>query len=295
MSKRKITKEIQLVQNFKSLATAYQEISQYKMRLTRDSILKNREFLEEISEIFFDVKLSYISILALLLRHHRKNGILQFAGIEKNGKKIAVLVTANAKHYGTIVTRVFDTFFTEIQKQPCDIFILGKVGRALFDAKQTGRDYAYFEIPDTDSTVDTLAPLIEHLLPYEKVIVYYGKFLNVLSQTPVAVNISGDKPLEEKTLQEHAFTYLFEPHVEEILHFFQTQVFTSLFNQSVHEGELARHASRITSMEETIRLIEETVKILQKQEKMTLIGESNKRQLQQLSGMALWEEDIDYG
>ncbi len=284
----KLKQEMRLVKSFESLATAYQEISIYKMRLTRASILKNREFLEHLSEIFFDVRMSYMSILELLLRHHQKNGVIQFAGVQKNGKQVDILVTANTKLYGNIVNHVFDSFEREIQTHTSDLFIMGKVGKSLFDNLQSGRDYYYFEISDTDSTAESLAPIISKILPYEKVVVYYGKYVNVLTQTPVAVSISGDKPIEPPETPTHDFKFLFEPDLEEILHFFQSQVFTSLFNQSIHEGELARHASRITSMEETLKHIEEVFGKLNKKEKQLASDQIDKKQQEVLAGITLW-------
>jgi F0F1-type ATP synthase gamma subunit len=286
---RSVTHEKNLVHSFKDLVTSYQELSLYKMRLTRSAILKNREFLEELAEIFFDVKMSYVNLLASFLMYHQKNGKKQFAGVTKNGKQIDILITANAKLYGSLPTRVFDAFFKDIQLHTADLFIIGKIGRALFDAKHTGRSYAYFEIPDTASTADALSPLISHILPYERVMVYYGKYVNMLTQTPVAVSITGDKPNEEKD-SAHIYRFLFEPHLEEILHFFQSQVFTSLFNQSVHEGELARHASRITSMEQAVVHIEEALKNLERQEKHMQLKLMNKKQLDLFAGMSIWDE-----
>lgn len=284
----KVRREKKLVNSFKSLATAYQEISLYKMRLTRASILRNREFLEELSEIFFDVKTTYMDILEILLRQH--HGVKLPAGIKKNGKQIDVLVTANTKLYGSIVGRVFETFYREIQTHDSDLFLIGKIGKDLFDAKHTNRTYAYFEIPDTGTTAQTLEPIISHILPYEKVVMYYGKYVNVITQTPVSAIISGDKPIVENQEQNHVFKFLFEPQLEEILYFFQTQVVASFFNQSVHEGELARHASRITSMEEALKNIEEAIKKLTLLQKKLKMDTMNKKQLQLLSGMSLWEE-----
>lgn len=288
----KVRREKKLVNSFKSLATAYQEISLYKMRLTRDSILKNRQFLEDLSDIFFDVKTSYIDLLEILLRHHEKDGIKQFAGLMKNGKQIDCLVSANAKHYGDIINRVFETFYHDIQTHTSDIFIIGKTGRELFDAKNTNRQYAYFEIPDGGSTVASLEPIISHILPYDRVVMYYGKYVNVLTQSPVSESISGDKPLTPEEKQTHVFKFLFEPELQEILHFFQTQVVASHFNQNVHEGELARHASRITAMEDALKNIEDALKKLSLLEKKIIMDTGNKKQLQLLSGMSLWDEDV---
>jgi F-type H+-transporting ATPase subunit gamma len=281
-----IRKEKKLVESFQDIAVAYQEISLYTMQRIRSSILKNREFLEELSEIFFDVKISYLTIFSLLLKN-RKNP-LQIAKVKKNGKQIDILITNNSHLAGSLSQRVFEKFYQDIQTHTSDIFIIGKVGKELFEQKKSDKTYAYFEIPEESTPVTTLAPIINHILPYEKVNVYYGKFINVLTQEVVTMNLSGDQPIDGQNVHEKVFHFLFEPRLEDILYFFQTQVVTSLFNQSVHEGELARHASRITAMEDALRNIEEVLKKLTMQERKITQKRENKKQLQLLSGMQLW-------
>lgn len=282
---REITSERELIKGFQDIATAYQEISLYTMQKVRTSILRNREFLEELSEIFFDVKMSYMNMLPLLLHHRVKEGILQG---KKNGKAIDVLITSNTHLIGSLSQRVFDTFYQNIQQDTADIFIIGNVGKELFDEKKIKRTYAYFALPDDNKKVSDIAPIIEHILLYEKVNVYYGKFVNVLTQQPTKENISGDQPLESTKDNEKVFHFLFEPKLEDILAFFQTQVVTSLMNQSIHEGELAHHASRITTMEEALRQAEIILKQLDKQAKKFTEEKENKKQLQLLSSMQLW-------
>ncbi len=43
--------------------------------------------------------------------------------------------------------------------------------------------------------------------------------------------------------------FLFEPSIEKILGFFETEIFASLFDQTIRESQLAKLASRILAMD----------------------------------------------
>jgi F0F1-type ATP synthase gamma subunit len=56
--------------------------------------------------------------------------------------------------------------------------------------------------------------------------------------------------------------FIFEPTLEKIFHFFETQIMANLFSQTLLENQLARHASRVNAMEEALGHIEEESKKL---------------------------------
>jgi F0F1-type ATP synthase gamma subunit len=112
--------------------------------------------------------------------------------------------------------------------------------------------------------------------------------------------VSGEQDLDEakqeaeKTLKEkekkkeQPFTFFFEPSLETILNFFEAQIFSSILNQTAHENELARYASRIKAMEEALTNIHGRIKILKAAERRLANLESNRKQLASLAGVSLW-------
>ena len=57
--KKLILEELEALQTIKDLAQSYEEIAIVKMQQIRDSVLKTRDFLADISDVYVDLKASY--------------------------------------------------------------------------------------------------------------------------------------------------------------------------------------------------------------------------------------------
>src|SRR5258708_7377513 len=125
----------------------------------------------------------------------------------------------------------------------------------MYENSGNGRPYEYFEIPDATVDVVHIKKLMEKFLQYEKVNVFYGKFGNVVKQSPIESSISGEDIFETETLSQvpREDRFIFEPTLQKIFHFFETQIMANLFSQTLLENQLARHASRVNAMEEEMK------------------------------------------
>ncbi len=161
----------------------------------------------------------------------------------------------------------------------------------MYDNSGVGRKYEYFEIPDTTVEIDHIKKLMQKFIQYEKVYVYYGKFGNVVKQSPIATSISGEDIFEAEVITPtpREDRFIFEPTLEKIFHFFETQIMTNLFSQTLLENQLARHASRVNAMEEALIHIEEESKKLNRVKNTVKHQLQNKKQLETMSGVVLWD------
>lgn len=289
--KNKLSQEQDLMKTLEMLTQAYEEISIMRMQATKSSVLQNRDFLSGIGEIYYDVKTSYKNQIEKLLKQkHQGKKLTAQIPILTNGKSVCVLVCSNAKLYGDIIAKTFNLFIQNIINGDSDIVIVGKAGRQLFVQSGIKKTYTYFEIPDSQMGFEDLKPLINHLVAYEKITLFYGKLINVINQEATSASISGEEPFEKpKNEEAQQKSFLFEPTLEKILIFFQTQILTALFKQVVHEGELARNASRIKAMDlahqEILKRLAQTDIIRKKISRIR----SNNRQQETLSSMYLWQ------
>src|SRR5690606_10040815 len=123
---------------------------------------------------------------------------------------------------------------------------------------------------------DNLEKLIRHLVQYKTIKVYHGKYKTVVTQDSVVTDISAgtDTSDVENTNED----YIFEPSIEDILMFFETQVFTSLFDQVLRESQLARYASRILAMDSASANISNRIKEARIERLMAIHKEINKKQ-----------------
>ncbi len=243
-----IDEEIMQVKSLKTLVEVYGEIASTRMMKVRDSVLKNRSFLGAINDIFQDSLASYAKKLSGLVKKGKlkKGGRVTF--LAHNGKTVAVLVSANTGFYGEVVGATFRKFIEEIKNQDVEVAIVGKLGRTLFLEKEPQRPYTYFDLPDYNVSQAKLSVLIKHLVSYEEIRVYYGEYKSVVNQTPTKFSISAGTSVGEY-IADPKTQYIFEPSVEKILMFFETEIFASLFDQSIRESQLAKFASRILAMD----------------------------------------------
>lgn len=299
-NKYKLNEEVDFVHTLKTIVQAYEEVSVIKMQRIRSSVLSAREFLSALSTVFGDVKTSYHGdIMNLYARRNKKDKTKpeEKSALDKNGREAVVLLSSNAKLYGDIVRRVFQSFIMYIGasntgKLPRDIVIVGKVGREFFEQSSMKREYSYFEIPDFGVSIEDMKPFAYMLADYEKVTVFHGQFENVLNQEAIATNVSGEEENVEIGNAEGApkVSYFFEPSLDKILHFFETQVFSLILKQTIHEGELSRVASRLQAMENALSNIQKDEERLTVEGRMLKRQIENKKRLETFSGIALWNK-----
>lgn len=285
-NRKQLEKDINLIGSFKGLAQAYEEISVTKMQRARGKVLASRAFLDDLSAVFADVKSSYSDEIAQLTKD--KKGIFSFSTGNKNGKTIAVLISSNNKLYGDIGKKVFRFFMDEVKKNNHDIYIIGRVGKEFYDSADDKRAYRYIEFPETEDSKKKMESVLTTLEEYETVQVYYGQFVNVITQNPVKANVSGTRKLEEVVGSQKHVKFFFEPSIESVLTIFENQIFGSLFRQTLHESELSHVTSRIQQMEYALENIETSQKKLNKKKKLVVKRQESAKRLQRLSGISLW-------
>lgn len=293
-SKNVMNQEFQMMGTLRTLAQAYEEISVIRIQRVRGSVLTMRDFLVGIAEIFKDVQRSYREEVEHLVKHN-KHASETLSGTQKNGKTAVILLSSNNKLYGDIVSRVFSLFLDYIKKNECDIVVVGKVGKQMLQQNNVNRPYTYFDLPDENSKFSDLAPLIQYIVQYKKIFVYYGRFLNIVTQEPAVSEVLGEDSILNETAQEDNASekdtsrYFFEPNLKKILGFFEDQMLSSLLKQVVDESELSRLASRIKSMEDSLGSIAKQEALLKKKFNRNKRLVENNKQIERLSGIALWQ------
>lgn len=291
MAQKKLVEEdLEALNTIKDLAESYEEIAVTRMQKIRDSVLRTRDFLAGISDIYVDLKASYDREVKDLMSRIKKGEKTLITGLQKNGKTLLVYLSSNGKLYGSVTQKTYRLFAQDLKKpehKVSDIVIIGSAGREEFESSPEKRPFSYYEIPDTSIEVSDIKKLMEKFLQYEKVFVYYGKFGNVIQQSPISSSISGEDIFETEiahpTPREDRF--IFEPTLEKIFHFFETQIMANLFSQTLLENQLARHASRVNAMEEALIHIEEETKKLNALAIRIKHLAQNKKQLETISGV----------
>jgi F0F1-type ATP synthase gamma subunit len=109
-----------------------------------------------------------------------------------------------------------------------------------------------------------LKGLIKHLVPYEEIHLYYGKFVNVIRQEPEMYGISAELKFAEDNKETLQY-YIFEPSIEKVLQYFEGQIFGTLLEQTINESQLAKYAARLTTMDRAEQAVSLRLKKINRQ------------------------------
>lgn len=285
ITKKLLESEIENLEGLNDMIKAYEEIAASRIMHSRQTVLANRSFIDEISEIFEEVLASYKKQVDELIKKNKKSGDFSFAN--KNGKTLYLLVSANTGLYGSIVKRTFDLFVDNSRDQNVDKAIIGKLGLTMWQHTKIKDKYFYFDFPDQNVDEQLLKQILDFIVSYEKVIIFYGRFQNLVTQDPIYSNISGNTHTGQKTPHENV-RYMFEPSLEKILEFFEKQIFASIFEQTMRESQLAKTASRLTTLDTASENIIKKLSIVTSEKNRTFHRQQNKKQLETFSSRRLW-------
>lgn len=263
------------------ITRSFSELASTHMKETRGQVLTNREFIESISLVFDEVRASYGDELIKKKSPLIKDGKITF--LSHNGKTVSVLLSANSGLYGKIVSDTFELFKKEVEKNNTEVTIVGRQGLPLFTSLFPKRAYTYFDVEDRIRDQGQLGSLARHIVQYDEIHLFYGKFHNIISQKPDVLSISSKIDITPSAGKRRK--YLFEPDLITILQFFESELFSSLLSQTMQESTLAKLASRVVSMDAASERISAERKKLSKLQLSLLHRESNKKQLNALSGI----------
>ncbi len=294
MPQRKIINEnLEALNSLKDLAESYEEIAVVRMQKIKDSVLKTRDFLAELSDVFVDLKSSYDREVKDLLAKRKTGDKTILPLLQKNGKTLMVYLSSNGRLYGSVTQKTYKLFIKDLKEpegQKADLLIIGTAGKEMFEASPSFRPFTFFDIPDVGVDLVHIKDLMRKFLQYEKVHVYYGKFDNVINQTPIGTSITGENIFESEVIEtvKREDRFIFEPILEKIFYFFETQIIANLFSQTLLENQLARHASRVNAMEEALIHIDEESKKLTAAKRLIKHQMQNKKQIETIAGLAIW-------
>jgi len=261
------------------LVEVYEEVAATQMQKVRGAVLQSRQFQEGLLAVFSRVKKAYLKQQKTAKLHR-----------VSNGRVVAVFVAANSGLYGDIVDRVFDEFVEYVKKDKPDVVILGKLGVSMMEDKLPKFLYNYFDFSDKTVEQESFEMVIRYLIQFEKIVVFHGRFKTILSQDPSVTWVSGERLDQGEGGQEAKVEtdYLFEPSVDDVAKVFEGEILASSFEQTLHESQLAKFASRMLALDRSVDNIEKRVEAVRRQGRKINHRLFNRGQLATISGISLW-------
>lgn len=281
---KEIIKEIDTVKNFKNLTDIYGEIASIRMIKIRDAVLKNRDYVFSITQIFYDTLASFLKRGSRASKMHAMRGNNRITFLSHNGKTVSVFISSNTGFYGDVVKKTFNKFVDDLKSGDPEITIIGKIGKKMFTENFPKREYSFFELPDFGSDKNNLLAIINHLVQYDEVKVYYSAYDTVINQRPLMSNLTAGTTLIQKA-EKSKEEFIFEPSVEEILMFFEKEVFGSFFDQTIRENQLSKLSGRIMAMDRASQSINNRLKAINFDYLKIRHRQMNKKQLSSLQSL----------
>ncbi len=286
LTEKDYQQELEALASFSLLVKAYQQIASVRMKKTRDAVVSNREYLNEIEAIFEVVRISYAREVQKLAKRQKSRGD-NITFLAHNGKKVAVLLSANSGLYGAVLQSTYEAFAREVSTSDVEVTIVGKHGKGQFASEFAEKPFTFFNIDDEKLESSQLNELIRHIVQYDEIHIFYEKFVNVVKQTPDRYVISAEVSLAEDD-DRTKVNYLFEPSLEKILMFFETQIFGARMEQITREGQLAKFASRVMAMDRANENIKERMGEMNLGKLRARHVVSNRKQINRLASISKW-------
>lgn len=281
MTIKQIDEVIEEGKSLKLIAQVYSEISFTKLKRIRGEVERNRNFFTEISQIYRLVK---------NIASKKK------LGRSKGKRTISLLLTSNYGFYGSINSKLIPFFMINTTKIETDRLVIGKAATEHFKAIRYFHAYKSLILKGDLPTPEELNNLSLQIKDYNQVLVFYPLFKSVLVQDPMVKDITETQAeAGQKTdplLDLNQYPFIFEPELNKILEFFDSQIAILLLEQTFLEAELARTASRLISMDQAQT---EANKFIKEQEKVRAYAKrsiENNRILENLASMAAFKKEL---
>jgi len=273
--------ELQDMRTAKFIAGALRDISAIKIRSIRESFKNNKVFYNEISELYRLIKLH-----AARTRYDSERNIL----VGTSPKVLAVAVTSNKRFYGSLNSDVLELFLEYIkEKNEADSLVIGATGKQFLSRTLYEKRSEYITFTDDDPTTKEVDEFLSKTQGYNKVLVFYPRFINVFKQEPMMIDITY-APETERLAEEKIEGYIFEPELSEMVEFFETRIRHLLFKRTMLETELARTAARVTRMNSAEHKASELIEEKEHELKKEMLTLSSMRLLETFSGVSKWKK-----
>jgi F0F1-type ATP synthase gamma subunit len=297
-----IITQIEDLTGIKDIVGASEEIASMKMRSIRNKVLLSRDLNEELTEIYREVSVSY------------KNQILQLMNLQKgekalkkisesqmslktgNGEHACVYLSANSGLFSKILERTYHEFTAYLQQhKEATPIIIGEFGKNLYSTEFPTSPFIFYPLTEDKTNDSAMKKITQDLAGYSSVVIFYAKFETMASQTATMLDVSGQDTINPDTHSTKpqvlipATHYLFEPSLEKIILFFETEIFAGIIQQTVTESELARYASRITTLDMARENIDQQLRKVNLEKRFAIHRLMNKKQTEAITGISLWK------
>lgn len=231
-----IEKDMNGIGTLKNLTNVFESLASTQVAKMKTKTLESQNFFDLLWK-------QYTS-----LRIDPAKRLTEREGIGDNGRKVLILISAEAGLSGDLDMRMIETMRDELDKTT-DIVVLGSHGAS--QLSQRGIPYIrFFQLPQTDDYVD-VSPVIQAVEAYESIVVYYEEYLSLGQQEVRRINLVSHIQSMSDSAEEGVMTdqdTIFEPSIEVIALEMEAMMMNLALSQTIMQSSLAQAASRFNAM-----------------------------------------------
>jgi F-type H+-transporting ATPase subunit gamma len=236
-----IQKEAGQVGTVTELTGIFESIASMRIGKIKDRVTRSQAFFAELWKIYSALRIDPTERLT------GTNG-------PKRDKPNAFLVlTSEGGLSGDIDQRIVQTVMQNFNAADTDLIVIGAHGATQFVQNHI-KIKRYFRLPDVDQAID-VSPIIDQMLGYKKPTVWFQRYVSLSVQEVGRIDLLGrvralGTDASEKTAGEiiSPREYLFEPSVDDVVHYLESVMMEIALSQVILESRLAQYASRFTAM-----------------------------------------------
>lgn len=234
-----IEKESVQITTVKDLTGVFESIASTQVAKVKNKVLLSNNFFELLWSRYKSIRMDPETQM-----------INRDMSAEKK-RKAFIIISAEAGLSGDIDQRLIETMLQDYTEADTDIIVLGSHGANMLT--QRGIKFVrYFQVPESDKYID-VSPVIDAILPYSKVVVYYEDYVSLGVQDIKSIDLMSsmrDMSHEVDSEQEvmTAEDTIFEPSLDEIADEMEMTMMTLTMSQTILDSSLAQAASRFSAM-----------------------------------------------
>ncbi len=275
--------ELDDAQTLSVIASAFTEAAAARIGKIKAEFERNRQFYDEISHVYHLVR------VAATTKDVKGDSDKKLPPPPSEPKVLSVAITSNQRFYGNLNVNIMRGFLEQIQKEKTDILVMGTTGHDFMKSSGYVHPYDSMNFIHDVPTAEETRAFLDKAMAFDTVMVYYPKFVSLVTQTVGVIDISQAVSPTDKTGEEEIHI-LFEPEYPEILTFFQRQVRSILFLRVMLEADLSRTAARLLTMSAAEERSTELIKQKKSQLRKIQMSILNAKLLETFAGISKWKK-----
>lgn len=231
-----IEREAEQITTVKNLTGVFESLASTQVAKVKDKVEESKSFFYLLWRRYTSVRVD-------------PQARITNRDLGETGKKVFVIITAEAGLSGDIDQRLISTMEENYDPKTTDIIVLGSHGAS----QLTQHDIPYvrfFKVPESDQYID-VGPVIEAILPYSQIVVYYEEYVSLGQQNIKSIDlISSMRSMSEEADEDSmtAADTIFEPSLDDIADEMELTMMRLALAQTILESSLAQAASRFNAM-----------------------------------------------